>query len=148
MQTEKIHAEVNIKAPMEKVFEFVTNPNNIPLTLPGLIENTNVPELPVKKGDKFNFKYKLLGVIIEGIVVVDEIHSPTIYNFSTSLGITSHWKEQLSEKDGSTNLVLDVEYETPESLFEKIKLDVAKQANQKDAEQFLQNIKLALELNS
>lgn len=148
MQTEKIHAEVDIKAPMEKVFEFVTNPNNIPLTLPGLIENTNVPDLPVKKGDKFNFKYKMLGVIIEGVVEVDEIQSPAIYSFSTSVGITSHWKEQLLEKDGLTNLVLDVEYETPESLFEKIKLDVAKQANQKDAEQFLQNIKLALELNS
>lgn len=148
MQTEKIHAEVSIKASINKVFEFVTNPNNIPLTLPGLIENTNVPELPVKRGDKFNFKYKMMGVVIEGTVEVDEIESPTTYDFSTSVGITSHWKEQISENDGLTNLVLDVEYEAPESLFEKIKLDVAKQSNQKEAEQFLQNIKLALELNS
>jgi len=148
MQTEKVHAEVSIKASINKVFDFVTNPNNIPLTLPGLIENANVPELPVKKGDKFNFKYKMMGAIIDGTVEVDEIESPTTYNFSTSVGIASHWKERLSENDGMTNLTLDVEYEAPESLFEKIKLDVAKQANQKEAEQFLQNIKLALELNS
>ena len=40
----KIHAERDLTFPPEKIFEFVTNPNNVPLVLPGLIENTNIPE--------------------------------------------------------------------------------------------------------
>jgi carbon monoxide dehydrogenase subunit G len=148
MHSEKLHAEISIKAPIDKVFNFITNPHNIPLVLPGLIENDNVPDLSLRKGDKFNFKYKLVGVVIEGITEVEEIVSPTIYNFSTSVGMVSHWKEQLSENGAITNLSLDVEYETPDSLIKKIKLELIKQMDQNEVKHFLQNIKLAVEISS
>lgn len=148
MQTEKIHVEINIKAPIQKVFDFVTNPHKIPLALPGLIENTNVPELPVKAGDTFNFKYKMVGIVLEGVTTVEEITSPTTYNFSTTVGAISHWKEQLSDDNGSTNFSLDIEYEVPQTWTEAIKISLIQKTNQKSAEKFLENVKSAVELGS
>jgi len=148
MEPIQVHFESDINAPIEKVFEFVTNPNNIPLVLPGLIENTNIPKLPIKAGDKFNFKYQTFGIIIEGVTIIDEIEYPNIYNFSTTSGITSHWKERLSNNNGSTHFILDVEYEPPQSWLEKITLNVIKKMNTKDAEHFLHNINAVLELQS
>ncbi|MBI4038947.1 SRPBCC family protein [Candidatus Daviesbacteria bacterium] len=52
MYNEKIHTEIDIDAPVSKVFEFLTDPNNIPLILPGLKENYDIPELPIKEGSK------------------------------------------------------------------------------------------------
>jgi len=148
MESIQIHVEADINAPIEKVFKFATNPNNIPLVLPGLIENTNIPELPIKAGDKFNLKYQMLGVIVEGICTIDKIESPNIYDFSTSSGVTSHWKERLSSNNGGTHFSLDVEYEPPRSWIEKMKLNVIKKMNIKDAEHFLHNINAVLELQS
>ena len=63
MYSEKIHAEVDISVSPEKVFNFLTNPKNIPLVLPGLIENYNIPELPIQVGSKYNFQYQMLGLV-------------------------------------------------------------------------------------
>lgn len=148
MKSIQIHVESDINAPIEKVFEFVTNPNNIPLVLPGLIENTNIPELPIKVGDKFNFKYLMFGIVIEGLTTIDKIESPNVYDYSTYSGISSHWKESLSSNNGGTHFTLDVEYEPPQSWIEKIKINIIKNMNIKTCENFLHNINSVLELQS
>ena len=148
MESIQIHVESDINAPIEKVFEFVTNPNNIPLVLPGLIENTNIPELPIKEGDKFNFKYLMLGIVIEGLTTIDKIEFPNQYDFSTDSGVLSHWKERLTSNNGGTHFTLDVEYEPPQSWAEKIQITVMKKMNMKICENFLHNINAVLELQS
>ena len=148
MKSIQIHVESDISAPIEKVFDFVTNPNNIPLVLPGLIENTNIPELPIKDGDEFNFKYSMFGVVIEGLTTVNKIEFPNRYDFSTDSGILSHWKERLLSNNGGTHFTLDVEYEPPQSWIEKIKINAMKKMNIKICENFLQNVNTVLELQT
>jgi len=144
---ENVKLSIKINAPVQKVFDFLTNPNNIPLVLPGLIENTNIPQLPLKAGDKFDFKYKMIGVVVEGVTVVDKIESPASYHFSTSAGLVSHWREQFSPEGDATKIILEVDYDTPKSVTDKIIIGVARKFNLKEAERYLQNIQLALELN-
>jgi len=100
MYSEKAHAEVDISVPPEKVFNFLTNPKNIPLVLPGLIENYNIQELPIQVGSKFNFKYQTLGIVQEGEVVVDKVESNSIYDFTSTGGVVSKWIQQMDTANG------------------------------------------------
>jgi hypothetical protein len=148
MYSEKAHAEVDISVPPEKVFSFLTNPKNIPLVLPGLIENYNIPELPVQVGSKFNFKYQTLGIVQEGEIVVDKVESNSAYDFTSTGGVASKWLQRMATKDGGTHFSLDVEYDPPKSWLDKIKLEVVRKMNQSDAEKYTQNLKTLLEMQS
>ena len=148
MYSEKAHAEVDINVPPEKVFDFLTDPKNIPLVLPGLIENYNIPELPIKTGSKFNFKYQTLGILQEGEIVIDKVESPFTYDFTSTCGVVSKWLQHMTAKDGGTRFTLGVEYDPPKSWVDKIKIDVVRKMNQGDAEKYVQNLKTLLEMQS
>ncbi len=148
MYKEKIHFEIEINAAPEKVFDFLTDPHNIPLVLPGLIENSNIPPLPVKVGTKFNFKYQMFGVVINGETVIDKVERPSAYDFTISGGVDSKWVERMTGKNGGTHFTLDVGYNSPQSWIDKIKLDVVQKMNQGNVEHYLRNIKTLLEMQS
>jgi len=148
MYNEKAHAEVDINVPPEKVFDFLTDPHNTPLVLSGLIENYNIPPLPVKVGTKFSFKYQMLGVILKGEVVIDKVERPSEYDFTSTGGVASKWLQRMTIKDGGTHFTLDVEYDPPKSWIDKVKIDVVRKMNQGDAEKYTQNLKILLEMQS
>lgn len=148
MYNEKLHSEILINTPIAKVFTFLTTPQNIPLVLPGLIENTDIPGLPLKAGSEFRFRYQMFGVITEGTTVIDRIESPSVYDFSTMGGNVSRWRERLTEEDGRTRLSVDVEYDPPVSWFEKVQLSVVRTLMPAELDRFLQNVRILLELQS
>lgn len=148
MYSEKLHSEIVIDAPISTVFAFLTNPNNIPLVLPGLIENTDIPELPIRQGSEFRFRYQMFGVVTDGTTVVDRIESPTVYEFTTKGGGVSHWRENLIEENGRTRVSVDLEYDPPKSWIEKVQLGAIRTLVPREIEQFLQNLRVLLELQS
>jgi len=148
MYSEKARAEIDISVPPEKVFNFLTDPKNIPLVLPGLIENYNIPELPIRVGSKFNFKYQALGIVQEGEIVINKVESNSAYDFTSKGSIESKWLQRMTAKNEGTHFALDVEYDPPKSWLDKIKLEVVKKMNQGDAEKYAQNLKTLLEMQS
>lgn len=142
----KVHAQAEIDAPIEQVFDFLVAPDKIPLVMPGLIENRDIPPLPLRVGSQFTYKYQLYGVMFEGTWTVTALEAPTVYEARTTGGADSEWKYRLSEQDGKTNVSLTVNYETPRSLLEKFKSNIAEAMNQKEAETYMHNLKLLLEL--
>lgn len=146
MYNEKIHIEIDIDAPAQKVFDFLTDPNNIPLVLPGLKENYDIPELPIKEGAKFKYKYELFNSVMEGEVVIDKVDAPNEYNFTSSGMGESKWTQKLTDQDGKTHFSLDIEYNTPKSWLESTGQALTEKTNQENAEKYLQNLKNALEL--
>jgi len=143
---EKVRLELEINASTEKVFGFLTDPHNIPLVLPGLIENTNIPELPLGVGSQFSYTYQMFGVVLRGDVEIDAIERPSGYHFHTTGEAASAWKQHLTPRDGKTLFQLEVEYEPPRSWLEKVKLGVMRRFSDKEAEQYLHNLKTLLEL--
>jgi carbon monoxide dehydrogenase subunit G len=143
---EKLRLELEINASAEKVFDFLTDPHNIPLVLPGLIENTNIPELPLGAGSQFNYTYQMFGVVLRGDVVIDAIERPSAYHFHTTGEAASTWKQHITPRDGKALFQLEVEYEPPRSWLEKVKLGVMRRFSDKEAEQYLHNLKTVLEL--
>jgi carbon monoxide dehydrogenase subunit G len=146
MYDAKIEADATIDVPAETVFDFLVSPEKIPLAMPGLIENYNIPDLPLKVGSQFNYRYQLLAVVLEGTWTVTTLERPTRYEARTTGGGLSEWRYLLTAADGSTRVSLTVEYETPRSLLEKARVAVVQATSQREAEEYLQNLKMALEL--
>lgn len=145
MHDAKVTAQATINAPADRVFDFLTSPEKIPLVMPSLIENTNI-ETPLHEGSEFNYKYQLYGVIFEGSWVVTALEPGTRYEARTTGDADSEWKYRLTENDGRTTVTLTVEYETPRTTLEKVQSTVVQAMNQREAEVYMQNLKMVLEM--
>ena len=141
-----VDKEVSINASQEKVFDFLTNPNKIPLVMSSLLANTNVPTLPIKKGTKFNYKYRLLGIIFTGTWTVTALQRPKVYKARTEGGVSSEWSYSISKKGKGTNVHLGISYALPKSILANIKTAAANSINKKETELFLHNLKTVIEM--
>lgn len=142
---EKVEVTSNINASPQRVFDYITNPANIPIILPGLVENSNVPELPLKDGSVFNYKYQMYGMVFDGTWTVLDIKSPNIYKAHTTGGIESDWLIEINESNGGSEVKLTVSYEIPGMLFKKITGAILKKINEKEGELMIHNLKTLLE---
>ena len=144
--TFKISKEVEIKSSIEKIFEFLTNPAKIPLVLPGLVQNINIPKLPLVKGSKFNYKYQMFGFVFEGVWTVTQIKPPTVYHAATTGGIPSKWEYKLSKSKNKTFVKLKIEYETPKTVLDHLKQSIVQRMNDKECDLYLHNLKTVCEM--
>jgi ligand-binding SRPBCC domain-containing protein len=142
----KLEQKVQIGAPPERVFEFLTNPERIPVVMPSLVENTDIPPLPLKAGSRFNWKYKMFGVMLQGEWTVKQIDSPTRYVAATTGDTANEWDYTLAASGNGTSLQLAVSYETPKTVLGKLSMAVAQQMNKKEMDTYLSNLKTVLEM--
>ena len=145
MYDTKIKAAREINVPAAEVWNLLTNPYKIPLFMPSLIENTNIPKLPLKPGSKFNYKYQMFGIILEGELTVSKFEPTKNYKFVTNGDAESEWNYTLKEKNGKTLVQLAVSYKPPKNVLDKVKGSILTKMNQKEAELFLENMKILLE---
>ena len=142
----RFEQKIDIKAKPQKVFDFLTTPEKIPLVLPSLIENTNVSELPLRKSSTFDWHYQMYGVKLKGKWEVTEIAAPTRYAARTTGDTESTWDYRLEETGGGTRVHVTVEYATPRSVLGKAGLAVVQQLNRKELDAYLSNLKTVLEM--
>jgi len=57
---------ITIKAPVEKVFDYINEPTNLPEFWPSLVEIKDVQKLP-RGGTRKRWVYKMAGIRLEGI---------------------------------------------------------------------------------
>lgn len=146
MHDGKVSAEIDIRRPAEDVFDFLVSPQKIPLVLPGLVENTDIPPLPLVPGSRFRYRYQMYGVMLEGSWICRVVERPSRYEAETDGDVPSSWLYELSERSGTTHVSLLVTYETPRSLVSRIKSDVLVRINQQEADAYFQNLKTVLEM--
>lgn len=145
MEKEKVEVQAEIKAPAQKIFEYITTPAHIPAILPGLVENSNVPQLPLVTGSYFNYKYQMYGMVFDGVWTVLDIKTPTLYKAHTTGGIESDWTIEISDEGENSKVTLTVEYQIPGTLFHAIKSTILRKINEKEAELMIHNLKIVLE---
>jgi hypothetical protein len=146
MHDATVRSSITIDTSIDRVFDFLVSPAKIPLVLPGLVENYDIPPLPLAPGSSFHFRYQMYGVMLEGTWKVTKLEKPVRYEASTTGDVASEWKYELSKRDGSTNINMVVAYETPRTVLQKIKSDVMLKINQQEAEHYLKNLKTVLEM--
>ncbi len=141
----RIEESVIIQAPQQKVFDFLTDPHFHPRIMPGLVDVSNIPPLPLQIGNCYEYRYQMFGVMLEGAWTVVNLVSPSCYEGRTSGDIVSHWRYQVEPQADGAHLTLSIEYEPPQTVLGRIQHTVLARINQKSAETFLHNLKLILE---
>jgi uncharacterized protein YndB with AHSA1/START domain len=137
----KIQKSIDIKVPVQSVYDFVQQPSNLASIWPSLVSVSNVV---AKKGGAHDFDYvfKMLGHQFKGHTTVEEAQPGKLARYRNDGGIPSTFTWTYSGLDGNaTRLSVDVEYTIPSSLTAKTSEQIAAKMNERDLETMLANLK-------
>ena len=139
-----LNNSINISAPVEKVFAYVTDPMTSTEWLVGATEVTDVTGSGV--GQHYHWKYNMLGVSLRGETTVSE-HVPNERRVTEGKGgVTSTWTFTFAPHEGGTKLNLELDYTIPVPVLGKLAEQLVLKRNQREADMSMQNIKERLEV--
>ena len=139
----KLESSVTINAPVEKVFEYVSKPENLPEIWPSLIEVNNVKVQP--NGDySYDYVYKMVGVRLTGSSEDTVVSNERIVSVSTG-GIESKITFLFQPEDGGTNFSVEAELIVPVPVLGKLAESVIVRQIEKEVEVILYNLKTMME---
>jgi carbon monoxide dehydrogenase subunit G len=139
----KVERGIFIKAPVEKVFSYITDPKNELEWLPSITDVRDITGLGV--GQQWGWSYKMLGLTFKGKTEVAEFTSNKRYVYESSGGITSTWTYTFNPEAGGTRLNLVVEYTIPVPVLGKVAERLVLSQNEREADLGMANIKGRLE---
>ncbi len=140
----KIEKSILINAPVEKVFEFMSHPENLPRIWPSLQEVKNVQPLP-NGGYTYDWSYKMAGFPINGKATWSEFvqNQRILDQNESSIPSTFIWDFQ--PKDGGTQVTLNVDYTIPGTITSKLGEPIIHKINEHEATTVLSNLKAWME---
>jgi uncharacterized membrane protein len=141
----RIDASVRINAPVEKVFSYVASPENGPVFIPNLNENSDISVTPTRIGQKWNWRFNMVGVDLRGTAEVTGLEPLKRWALKTEGAGKSDWTYLFSPEGRETQVRLQIEYDVPRSVLGKVAGAVVERMNQKNAEDTLANLKTILE---
>jgi uncharacterized membrane protein len=146
MNTKTIVRDIRVDTPVERVFDFLLDPNNLPEIWPNIIEVKNVKKSKDTEGFNFNWTYKMSGLPFEGKCETIEYtrYERLVVKSNKALDSTITWRFQLSGRE--THVTLRFEYQIPSSLLKRMKEEIVIQENEHEVDALLQNLKSRLEL--
>jgi carbon monoxide dehydrogenase subunit G len=140
----KLNNSINISAPVEKVFAYVTDPTTGPEWLVGWTEVTDVTGSGV--GQHYHWKYSMLGVPLRGETTVSE-QVPNERSVTDSKGgITSTFTFTFAPHEGGTKLDVEIDYSIPVPVLGKLAEQLVLKRNQREAQMSMENIKERMEV--
>ncbi len=141
-----ITRKITISAPLEKVFSFVTSPDNWTKYVTSLVDVRDVSSPKVEKGTTFAWRYRMLGMNFSGKGTVTENVKNEKFGMKMEGGfpITENYK--FRKVDGGTELAVEVVYDMPGKIMQVVaKSAVVEKLNQKEADNVLEKIKMLCE---
>ena len=139
----KVERNTLIKAPLEKLFSYLTDPKNELEWLPSITDVRGVTGQGV--GKKWDWTYKMIGLSFKGNSEVIEQVDNEKYIYKTKGGIRSTWTFMVKAEGGGTRLNLTVEYTIPVPVLGKVAERLVLAQNEKEADLAISNIKSRLE---
>jgi uncharacterized protein YndB with AHSA1/START domain len=144
--TKKLSRKIEINAPVERVFAFLTNPLNLPEVWPSLVEVANV-EHRTDGGHAFDFVYKMAGVRLHGHSATEKAERNKRVVTRNTGGIPGSFDWHYEPFGaGGTRLTLNVEYTIPGMVLSRLAEPLVHRINEHEADLLLQNLKARLEL--
>ena len=102
-----------IDAPVEKVFDYISDATNEAEWLPSQVESEYVIRTEEGVGSRYRWVYKLLGIRFEGESTCTEYVRNKRLVTESKGGILSTWTYTFEPEDGGTKLTLVVDYTIP-----------------------------------
>ena len=133
-----------INAPVEKVFQYHTDPRNNTEYWPSFEEVKDIEELP-SGGTKFSWIYKMAGVKLEGTSKTTEFIPNQRYVIESKGGVESTFIYEYKPEGDGTRLSVHVEYTVPIPVLGKLAETLIVKMNEREGKTLLANLKALLE---
>ncbi len=140
----KIERSINIKAPVEAVWNYLEDATHLPAIWPSLMEVKDIKPSPLG-GSNYRFVYKMVGVRLEGSSEVAEYEKNKHAVRRSKGGIESTFTWDFRTANGGTKVNLAVEYRLPAPVLSKLAEPFVLKANENEADAFLANLKAVME---
>ncbi|MFC1984742.1 SRPBCC family protein, partial [Chloroflexota bacterium] len=131
---------VTVNVPVDKIFSYVSTPNNLPKFWPSLVEVTDVQSLP-KGGYKARYVYKMAGMHFKGTGEYTKIVPDKSLVIVASGGISSVLEWTFRRQASRTRVGLIANYEIPIPLLGKLAEVVVKKMNEQELNFMLANLR-------
>lgn len=109
----KIQKSSLIKAPVEKVFEYMGNPNNLPEILPSFLEVKDVQRAPGGDISSYKWTYKMAGMRFEAITEITEGVPNQRIVIKDHGGIQGIRTTSFQPEDEDTSMTVEADYTIP-----------------------------------
>jgi len=140
----KLERTVKIKAPADKVFSYLTKPENRIKWLPGTTDVRNI--MGEGLGQRWDYTYRVGGRNLKGTIEVIDFIPGKRYAHKSLGGVVSTWTYAFNPEDGGTELILSVDlHSTPLPLIGKIVEKQVIKRGEQQADLAIANIKKNLE---
>ena len=140
----RIEKTIIINAPIEKVFNYVEDSNNLPEIWSSLVEVKDVERIP-NGGTKFGWMYKMTGVRFEGTTETTEYVANQRLVTKNKGGVSSIITWTFESEDGGTKLTIEVDYTVNIPVLRKLAETLLVKLNENEADLLLANLKAKME---
>jgi len=136
-----IRKSIAIRAPVDRVFDYVGDPRNLVEIWPSLVAIRNVEHHPA--GNSFDWDYQLLGLRIHGHAVpVERVQNARLVTHNVT-GIPGTFRWTYGRRGDETEVTLEVDYELP--VLGRFAQGIVGRVNEREAHTLLANLKRRLE---
>jgi len=140
----KLTKSVVINAPVEKIFDYLDDPNNLPGIWPGMEAVSDVGRLS-NGGVCYKYVYKIAGMRLDGYSE-DIEHVQNVRTVSKSSGgVDSTATVDFAPEGAGTRVTVVSEYVIPMPVLGKLAEAVVVKLSEQDAEALLANLKKKME---
>ena len=140
----KITRDILINAPVEKVFEYASNPVNQPEYWPSMLEVKDIEEQP-GGGRNYNWVYKMAGIRLNGSTETTEFVENERIVTKSSGGVESTFTYTYKPEGEGTRLTMELEYVVPVPVIGKLAEGFILKTNEREADTVMGNLKGRLE---
>ena len=138
------HKQIHIDAPVDKVFAFAIEPDNLIEIWPSLMKVDNIEHTPTN-GINWDWEYKMAGMSFRGHTDTIEFVPNERVVTENKEGIPSTFKWDYRAEDGGTLIDMTVEYTVPIPVLGKLAEKVVVKMNENELDTLLANLKAAME---
>jgi uncharacterized protein YndB with AHSA1/START domain len=138
-----VKRSIAIEAPMERVFDQLTDPRNLLEIWPSLVEVTS-PRFEPDGRHAFDWTFRMAGVPFHGRCDTVEVERPRWRVDRNTGGIPSTFRWSVEPRGGASAVALEVEYRVPRVL-RVLAGRILQALNEREAETLLVNLKARIE---
>jgi len=116
-------SEMRVDAPLEKVWAFYSNPNNLPkLTLPNMHLRVLRADTPLRKGSRIVFGVRRGPIHVTWESVIAEFEPPNLFTDLQTKGPFDHWlhRHEFESLDGGTRIRDTLEFGRPRGILHRM----------------------------
>ncbi len=135
----KVEKEVTVKAPIEKVFSYISEPSNLPELWPSVMEIKDVQSLP-NGGYSGRWVYKMVGMRFEGTAQYTKILPNQWIVIETKGGVNSTITWTFRSREDITRVTLTIEYKVPIPLLGKLAEAIIVKMNDQEGNLIMANL--------